>query len=138
MRVSKGFLFNRKRGNIRCQRGFTLIETVVALAIFTTVAAAFLQGISASSRNIFLADERATAESLARTQMEWAKGAVYSYNATSYEMLPVPSYGDYVFYTVNITAQSLHNPDEGIQKLTVNIGRSGRRIFTLEDYKVDR
>jgi type II secretory pathway pseudopilin PulG len=116
----------------------TLLETVIAVAILSTISVVFLIGVSTSSEGIYIADEQATAESLARTQMEWAKNASYSYNATSYSIASIPAGRDYIHYSANITAVSLHEPDDGIQKITVTIMRSGETAFILEGYKVDR
>lgn len=120
------------------EAGVTLLETLVALSILAVIAIAFISGISTSSRNIYLADERATAESLGRSQMEWAKNYAYSYNTTSYPLAPVLDASDYNDYSANITAQTLHEPDDGIQKITITILHSGEAVYTLEGYKVDR
>jgi type II secretory pathway pseudopilin PulG len=115
---------------------------LVALAILGVTAVAFLNGLTTASRAGYIADERATAENLARSQMEWAKNASYSYNATSnatcYSIAPIPATEDYINYSANITAEPLHDPDDGIQKITVTITRSGKVVFNLEGYKVDR
>jgi len=120
------------------ESGFSLVETLVALTILSTIAVAFLGGISTGSRNVYIADERATGESLARSQMEWAKNIGYSYNATSYDTASIPDSGDYNNYSANITAEAVHDPDDGIQKLIVTITHSGKQVFKLEGYKVDR
>ena len=122
----------------RRETGLTLLETAIALAIIGVVAVAFLTGVTTSSRVTYIADGQATAESLARSQMEWAKNASYSYNATSYAIAPMPSGKDYIDYSANITAEPLHDPDDGIQKITVTIAHSGKTLFKLENYKVDR
>ena len=124
---------------LRCREsGMTLLETVIAVAILGTVAATFLGGVATSSSGVYTADERATAKSLAQTQMEWVKNAIYSYNADSYSIDPIPVSDDYISYSANITAEPLHNPDDGIQKITVTIMHSGEPVFTLEGYKIDR
>jgi len=120
------------------QQGLTLIETVIALAILGTIAVIFLNGLTTTAEAAFTTDERATAESLAQSQMEWAQNASYTDNATQYSSAPIPSGSDYTNYSVNITAESLHDPDNGIQKITVTITRSGEQVFTLEGYKLDR
>jgi prepilin-type N-terminal cleavage/methylation domain-containing protein len=122
----------------RHETGQTLIETLVALAILGVIAVAFLSGLTTTSRVAYTADERATAESLARSQMEWAKNASYSYDATSYSIAPIFATDDYINYSANIAAEPLHDPDDGIQKITVIITRSGEVVFQLEGYKVDR
>jgi prepilin-type N-terminal cleavage/methylation domain-containing protein len=120
------------------ESGVTLIETVVALAILATIAVTFLSGLATTSRAVFSADERNTAQSLAQSQMEWVKNADYVYSATEYSPVPIPSGKDYINYSATIAAESLHYPDDGIQKITVTIKHSGKGIIKLEGYKADR
>jgi type II secretory pathway pseudopilin PulG len=141
MKVTKPGLFQiARRLNIFARResGISLLETAIALAIVGIVAVAFLTGVATASKAAFIADERTTAESLARSQMEWAKNASYSYNATSYSIAPIPTAKDHINYSANITAEPLYDTDDGIQKITVTITRSGKVVLKLEGYKVDR
>ena len=55
------------------QAGLTFIEVLVALAILSTIAVAFLMGLAASTHAVIVADERVTAEALAKSQMESVK-----------------------------------------------------------------
>jgi len=93
----------------------TLLETVVALAILGTIAVTFLSGLVTTSTAAYTTDERATAECLARSQMEWTQNADYTDNATGYSPTSVPGSKDYINYSVNITAEPLNTPDDGIQ-----------------------
>ena len=120
------------------ESGATLLEAVVALAILGTIAVVFLSGLATGSKAAFAADEMATTESLARSQMEWAKNAIYSSEATGYSPAPIPSSKDYIDYSVDITAAPLNSPDDGIQKITVTVTRSGEEVIKVESYKVDR
>ncbi len=134
-------LFRILRTGIRRESGATLIESVVALAVLGTVVVTFLSGISTTSKAAFLADGRATAMSLAQSQMEWAENFTYfnaPYDYTS--AAPNATGKDYIGYSANITAARLpgHSSDDGIQKITVTIKRSGANIIILEDYKVNR
>ncbi len=129
-------LFSIPRVFIRCESGTTLMETVVALAVLGIIAVAFLGGVVTTSRAAFTVDERATAESLARSQMEWAKSA--SYNATGYSPAPIPSGKDYINYSANITVEPLPGTDDNIRKITVTVKHSDKQVFTLEGYKVNR
>jgi len=122
----------------RGEAGVSLIETVVALAVLSTVAVTFLSGLATTSKAVFIADTQATAESLARSQMEWVKKADYVYEATQYPSAPISGDKDYLNYSVVITAQPLSNPDDGIQKITITVKRSEKVIIRLEGYKVDR
>lgn len=120
------------------ESGTTLLETIVALAILGTIVVIFLGGIIGTTKAASLTDEQTTAESLAQSQMEWAQNATYIVGATQYTPVAIPDGKDYVNYSANITVASLNNPDDGIQKITVLIKRSGRLVFSLEDYKVNR
>lgn len=130
--------FKPKGNRSCCETGTTLLETLVALSILAVVAVAFMNGLSVSAGTIYTADERATAESLARSQMEWAKNSDYSYNATAYALAPVMESTDYLNYSANISAAPLHNPDQGIQKITVSVRHNDEVVYTIEGYKVDR
>ena len=120
------------------ESGVTLIETLVALALLGIIAVPILSGLATTSKAAFTTDERATAESLARSQMEWVKNAGYVYNATEYSLAPIPGGKDYINYSTVIIAEPLHNPDDGIQKIIITVKRSDKVIITLEGYKVDR
>ncbi|MFC2044084.1 hypothetical protein ACFLT8_02645 [Chloroflexota bacterium] len=127
-------LFRILRAYTGRESGISLVETVVALAILGAIAVAFLDGLSTSSRVVFIADEGITAKSLAQSQMEWVKNA--SYNATGYYYpRPIPSSTDYINYSANINAEPL---DAGLQKITVTVKHSEEVMIRLEGYKVDR
>jgi len=59
-------------------RGFTLIEVLLAIALLGVIAIAFMNAISTASTVLIIADERTTAESLVRRQMEYVKNQGYS------------------------------------------------------------
>jgi type II secretory pathway pseudopilin PulG len=120
------------------ESGIGLIEVVAALAILGAVAVAFLSGLATTSKANVIDDEQATAESLARSQMEWLKNVDYVYEATEYSPAPLPTDADYINYSVITAAEPLHNPDDGIQKIAVTVKRVDKEIVTLEDYKVDK
>ena len=122
----------------RSESGVTLIETLVALAIVGAIAVAFLSGLATTSKATIIADEQATAESLARSQMEWVKNADYVYSVTEYSPASLPSNKDYVNYSAVITAEPLHVTDDGIQKITVTIKHFDKEVMKLKGYKVDR
>ena len=110
----------------------------MALALLGAIVIAFLSSLATTSKATMVADEQTTAESLARTQMEWVKTATYVSGTTTYSAAQVPSVNDYTGYSVNITAASLNIPDDGIQKITVTVKHLDKGTVKLEDYKVDR
>ena len=71
---------------LRNQKGFTLIEMIIALAVLGLIAIAYLGALATASTSIIISDERTTAESLARSQMEYVKNRDYSDNVWSYEI----------------------------------------------------
>ncbi len=152
---------------LRKQRGFTLIEVLIALALLGLIAIAFLGALAAASEAIIISDERTTAESLARSQMEYAKNQDYSDNQWSYEVTDssravlagAPSWWDddnppllssnYAGYSVEVKAEDFDadddgglevpGEDEGIRKITVTISHLAKpEVIILEDYKVNR
>ena len=122
----------------RRELGITFLETVIALAILGAVSVSFLNGLTSASKSVFIVDKKTTAESLAQSQMEWVKNASYSYNATSYSAVPIPDGKDYLQYSSVVSVEPVHTPDDGIQKITVSIQRSGESVYFLQGYKVDR
>ena len=131
-------LFSISKVSTCRESGATLLETVVALAILGTIAVTFLIGVATTSKAAYITDEQATAGSLAQSQMEWAQNTVYVSEATQYTPAPIPAGKDYINYSATVTTESLHDPDDGIQKIIVTVKRSGKQIFILEGYKVDR
>lgn len=135
--------FNLFRGR---EKGVTLIEALIALAILSIIAIPFLGGLATASKASFIADERGTARSLAQSQLEYVKSQSYI-NYTD------PGHGDYglivapAAYSIEIiavpidldTGQPLPSgQDDGVQKITVTIRHQGEKVITLEGYKVSR
>jgi type II secretory pathway pseudopilin PulG len=58
-------------------RGVALVEILIAIALLGIIAIAFVNGLYSASKVLFIADERTTAESLARRQMEYVKSQGY-------------------------------------------------------------
>jgi prepilin-type N-terminal cleavage/methylation domain-containing protein len=141
--------------------GFTLIEVLVALGLFAIIGIVFAGGLATASRAVITADVRTNAESLARTQMESVKEQDYEpapdggvYNYTKIPDIPP----GYTIWTVNRDDEIVNGgdsdpvigvpwdsesnvdtpEDNGLQKITLVIMHEGRRVLTLEGYKVYR
>jgi prepilin-type N-terminal cleavage/methylation domain-containing protein len=137
-------------------RGMTLIEVLVALALFAIIAIAFANGLGTASRAVLTGDIRTNAESLARTEMEYVKTQDYSAGNWSYVVTNLgstctpeecPSWDvsthslsdEHTLYTVEVEAVPLDDESEDpIQKITVTVSHEGRDVITLEGYKIDR
>ncbi|MCK4843913.1 MAG: type II secretion system protein [Dehalococcoidia bacterium] len=141
--------------------GFTLIEVLVALALFSIIAIVFAGGLGTASRAVFIADVRTNAESLARTQMEYVKNQDYYpapqggvANYTKIADIPAgysvwsanrdgdPVNGGATDDVIGIPWDSGNNTDVNVdnelQKITLVIKHEGSVVTTLECYKVDR
>jgi prepilin-type N-terminal cleavage/methylation domain-containing protein len=123
---------------VKNEKGFSLLEVLVALGLMGVIAVAFLAGIASSSRAVLVADEKTTAESLARSQMEYVKEISYVDGAATYDTDPELVADMPEGFGVSTSAQPLNSPDDGIQKIMVTISYNSEPVTTLEDYKVDR
>lgn len=118
-------------GLVKSERGSSLIETVVALALLGIIGVAFLSALAVSSNARFIADERVSARILAESQMEYVKKQAY---AASYDAAPIPD--EYAGYTAVISVDAMRNGN--IQKITVSVRHQSEEVTTLENYKVNR
>jgi prepilin-type N-terminal cleavage/methylation domain-containing protein len=113
------------------ERGFTLIEVVIALAVFAIISIAFFTALITAQKALLLSKERAIAESLARSQMEIVKESLF---AGFYPSSVDPEYSE-KGYTANIDADLIAL---GLQKITVTVYINGEEVWELEGYKSDR
>jgi len=124
-------------------RGFSMLEVVIAIALLGIIAVSVLSALQTAALALISADRRATAESLARTQMEWVR---YS----DYDDVLEESHPEYIRdpqitlppdFGVVTTAIRLDpdndgdSDDDGIQQITVTVSHAGQVIVTLEDFK---
>jgi prepilin-type N-terminal cleavage/methylation domain-containing protein len=144
---------------MRDEKGFSLLEVTLALALIGIIAIAFLLALAGASRAISIADEQATAQSLIRTEMEYIKGEDFANLPTttpwSYE-LPLgnppwdenhglPTGYEDAGYSLMVTGDAIdingdNTTDAGILKITIQVYHRDKPepIVTVEDYKVER
>ena len=112
------------------EKGISLIETIVAVALLGVIGASFLGGLATTSTARVTADERASAKILAETITENVKKQAY---ATTYDFTIPDEYDGYTA-TINATKERNNN----IQKVTITIHHWDNDILSLESYKVNR
>ena len=130
-------------------RGFTLVEVVIAMGLLGIIGVAVLTALSYASTMLIVADRRATAESLAKTQMEYVKSQDYvpapNGGAGNYSKIAdIPA--GYTIWSVNRTgppvdtvvigvpwdseANNATYEDTGLQKITVIVNYTVLRYNT--------
>jgi len=154
--MKKVRLINKVRKTLRgSSRGVTLIELLIALALFGIIAFAFAGGLQTASRAVFTADVRTNAESLARSQMEYVKNQPYQ-DAEEGEPIyqkiaDIP--GSYSIWSYNYDDEVVESvigvpwdtednqpleEDNGLQRIKLVVKHDDRVVMTLVGYKVDR
>jgi type II secretory pathway pseudopilin PulG len=113
---------------MKSEKGTSLLETILALAILGIISASFLGATATTSTARVTADERASGKILAESLMEDIKKDAYS---TSYN-LTIPS--QFAGYTANISVKE----NNYIQDITICIQHRNHEVLELESYKVDR
>jgi type II secretory pathway pseudopilin PulG len=118
--------------------GLSLIEILVAMGILAAVGIAFLGGMTTSSMATRTQHMQVTGEALAKSQLEYIKNQDYrvdmQYEVLDPAQIPNGYSIDVLGEYMNPRGDSTHN-DDGLQKITITIGRDGEIVLTLEGYK---
>jgi len=127
---------------LRSQKGFSLIENIIAIAVLGVIGAVLLCGMAMAARSNIIANEKTTAESLAKSQMDYVQNLPYDrfHNPPVYGLISnIPS-----GYTISVSAVRLDpagtglGNDQQLQQVTVTVLHGSKTISTLTDYKVNR
>ena len=122
---------------MKSELGYSLIETLVALAILGIVAAIFLSGMATTTKANIITDKKATAESLVFSEIEYVKNYEYQYDASEYPVDPALAIPE-GWAVPQPAVELLHATDDGIQKVTVTAQHDGEAVLSVDVYKVDR
>ncbi|MCJ7619677.1 MAG: hypothetical protein MUP64_05615 [Anaerolineae bacterium] len=126
------------------EAGQSLVEELVTVGIVAFVLVIIIGAVSTASIGVGTANERVSAETLARSQLELIKEAAYSPDPT---VVPYPTVSPAQGYTVDVAIEYWIAPsgpfttavrDDGLQKVTVSVSGTEGALLQLEDYKVDR
>ena len=114
----------------REQRGLSLAESVVAVAIVGVTVVSFVSALSAGSIAVREGAQEAISQRLVRTQLEYIKSCPYD---SSYSTVEAPE-----GYAISVGVDSTPDNDADIQKIRVTIYKDGKDILSVENYKVNR
>ena len=118
------------------EKGFSLVEVLISLAILSIIAVGFLGSLTNSSRAAIQIDQMDTARALAQSQMEFVKEQPFNFSGTyltNNSIMP-----EYPGYSVTINATPIDDRDTLIQQVSVIATSGGKTITTLEDRKVKK
>jgi len=135
---------------MKSEKGFTLIDTLVALGLMGIIAVGLLSGLATTFRAGGISQERVAAESLAKSQWESIRTQDYiltaDYNPDDpekrYQLIEIPEDLAVKGYAIEIgTPQTIISPgtDEfELQGITVVINRDDKPLLMISDYRVGR
>jgi prepilin-type N-terminal cleavage/methylation domain-containing protein len=125
--------------------GFSMLEVVIAMALLGIIAVSVLAALQTAALALINADRRATAESIARTQMEYVRFSEYDGELgeghPEYSSDPQIDGIKPPDFSVVTTAIRLDpdndgdSDDDGIQQITVTVSHQDQVLVTLEDFK---
>jgi type II secretory pathway pseudopilin PulG len=132
---------DRFRSAVSNSLGITLVETVIALAMFSSAGTAVLLGVSAAHTSSDRVNASAVAENLARNQMEYVNSLAYVAPPGNYA-----SVADDVGLNVSIptgfavsAGTETYVADDGytgsIEKVIVTVTRDSQSILVLESLR---
>ena len=113
------------------ERGESLVEVLVSVAIMAIVLTTFLSALSTGSFATRVVHERVTAENIARLQLEHVKETGFIAVADHYTPATISHPG----YTAAISATSVCSD---MQLITVTVSHNGETLFTIANYKVNQ
>ena len=129
------------------ERGMSLVEVLVSVAIIAIVFTAFLSALSTATWGVAVVRERVTAQNLARAQLECIQHHPYVPHAipisytTTCTVTQLSSYPMDVSISYWVSPTFTSDPllgDDGMQWITVTVYHNSESVFTIEKYKVER
>ena len=129
---------------MRGVRGFSLLETVIALGIFAAIGVAFLMAITTSTRATGRLDDGVQAEALARSYLEAIKECGFTSPPTyatcdSVISIDVPD-GFVISTNIDCSTDGGFNFDtctggETLERVTIAVSHGDRPVLSLTTYK---
>ena len=122
-----------KAGRAHTQRGFVMIEMMLAVAIVGTAMLAVVAAFSTAARTAEFVEESTTGEWVATSQIELIKTAAYVLTPGTYAAVPAP-----VGFAVANTTANVAGGDANIQIVTVIVTQGGENVYETSALKVNR
>ncbi|MBI4294573.1 MAG: prepilin-type N-terminal cleavage/methylation domain-containing protein [Chloroflexi bacterium] len=117
---------------LRDQRGVSLIEAVAAMALLTLVMGGVMAGLSTFHISSTKSALQASAENIARNQMEYVFEQSYLPPGTAYEAITLPQDFSVATETVEHVAG-----DSNVERVRVTVYHQGTEVLSVETLRVN-
>ncbi len=117
----------------RDDAGALLVETVLAVVVFTLVGTAVMAGLSTAHSSGAGTERQSVAENIARNQMEYMFSLPYQDPPSSYPLISVPG-----GYAVTCTAETYGAGGLDTEKVVVTVTFNGAEELVLEALRAKR
>ena len=112
------------------QRGFTLLEVLIAIVLTGIIASGILFALGTSTTILVKTNAQETAKDIAITDMEYIRTLQY---ANSYPKSNLPALPQNYDHDVTVNSLNLNE-----QEITITVtDTSGNQLFTLTDYRTN-
>lgn len=127
---------------MKSEKGFSLIEVVIAIGLLGILGTAIPGALSTANRTTIISNEHTMAESLARSQTDYVQNQTYDStdNPPVYTVLSNLPTG----YSIVTPMAARLDPkgdgtanDDGLQQITVTVNHGTKIVYTLIDFKVN-
>ena len=115
------------------ERGFTLVETLVAVAVMGTAIVSLLAALSTGSIAVTIVEENVTAGGIARSQLEYTQSLPFQIAPATYATITTTQ-----GYSVTAEALPVAGTDDDIQQVIVTVYHDGASVLSAETYKMNR
>ena len=119
---------------LRGQKGVSLIEALVAVGLLAAIGGGVAYALFSGFHGSGTVNEYATAERLARTQLEDIRAASYDDTLPlQYSEIDVPT-----DYSISIDVEEIDGDPQGgvLQKITVTVSYDGQTMIKLDAFKI--
>jgi Tfp pilus assembly protein PilV len=128
------------------ERGESLVEILVSVAIIAIVLTTFLAALATATSGVATVRERVTAVNLARAQLECIQHHPYVDSAAPISYTTTCTVTQLSSYPMDLSISYWYSPtftsdpdlDDGMQWITVTVYHNSDPVFTIENYKVAR